>query len=516
VNEAAPIRPRPKSLEKPLTIAILAMGGQGGGVLADWIVEVAEHEGWAAQSTSVPGVAQRTGATIYYIETLPPRNGVAPVFSLMPTPGDVDVVMAAELMEAGRSVLRGLVTPDKTTLIASTHRTYAVVEKEKPGDGAGDPFAVVDALDFAARRTIAFDMDKLAVERGTVISAAMLGALAGSGVLPFERSAYEAVVSKGARGVNASLSAFADAFDRSYAGEREAPKTGPAKRLDDLPEDAGHPELNRLVARLRADLPESAGRLAFAGLKRIVDFQDVAYGDEYIDRLQRLAAIDAANGGAEKNFAFTAEAAKRLAVAMAYDDVIRVADIKLRPSRFARLRQEAGAAPDQVLYATEYLHPRGEEICGMLPASLGAFIEARPFLFRALDGLVNRGRRVSVGRIGGFLQLYCVAALRPTRRWSLRHKRESEHREAWLAQAVEILPMNYDLAVEILRSRRLVKGYSDTHARGLSKFDRVMAKARNLAQRNDGAQWMARLIAAALVDEPGDALDGVAKTIDTL
>jgi len=222
MNEAAPIRP-PVSLDKPLTIAILAMGGQGGGVLADWIVEVAEHVGWAAQSTSVPGVAQRTGATIYYIETLPPRNGVAPVFSLMPTPGDVDVVMAAELMEAGRSVLRGLVTPDKTTLIASTHRAYAVVEKEKPGDGVGDPFVVVDALDFAARRTIAFDMEKLAVERGTMISSAMLGALAGSGALPFERSAYEDIVRKGARGANASLAAFADAYDRAHAGERTAP-----------------------------------------------------------------------------------------------------------------------------------------------------------------------------------------------------------------------------------------------------------------------------------------------------
>ncbi|HXE26281.1 MAG TPA: 2-oxoacid:acceptor oxidoreductase family protein, partial [Roseiarcus sp.] len=192
MNEAAPIRPGPVPLEKPLAIAILAMGGQGGGVLADWIVEVAEHEGWAAQSTSVPGVAQRTGATIYYIETLPPRNGVTPVFSLMPTPGDVDVVMAAELMEAGRSVLRGLVTPDRTTLIASTHRAYAVAEKEKPGDGAGDPIAVTDALDFAARGAVAFDMEKIAAERGTVISAPMLGALAGSGALPFPKAAYEA------------------------------------------------------------------------------------------------------------------------------------------------------------------------------------------------------------------------------------------------------------------------------------------------------------------------------------
>src|SRR5271156_3562386 len=265
------------SIEKPLSIAVLAMGGQGGGVLADWIVELAEAQGWFAQSASVPGVAQRTGATIYYIEMLPASTRT-PVLALMPTPGDVDIVLAAEFMEAGRSMLRGLVTPDRTTLIASTHRAFAVAEKEKPGDGIGDPFVVVDALDFAARRTIAFDMEKLAVERGTVISAAMLGALAGSGALPFERSAYEAIVRKGARGANASLAAFADAYDRSRAGEREAPKTGPAKRLDELPDDAGHPELNRLVARLRSDLPESARPLAFAGVKRIVDFQDVAYG----------------------------------------------------------------------------------------------------------------------------------------------------------------------------------------------------------------------------------------------
>ena len=61
--------------DKPLTIAVLAMGGQGGGVLTDWIVAVAEANGWHAQSTSVPGVAQRTGATLYYIEMLPPRGG---------------------------------------------------------------------------------------------------------------------------------------------------------------------------------------------------------------------------------------------------------------------------------------------------------------------------------------------------------------------------------------------------------------------------------------------------------
>ena len=87
----------------------LVLGGDG-------LVELAESQGWHAQSTSVPGVAQRTGSTLYYVEMLPPKGGRAPILSLMPAPGEVDVVLAAELAEAGRSILRGLVTPDRSTL----------------------------------------------------------------------------------------------------------------------------------------------------------------------------------------------------------------------------------------------------------------------------------------------------------------------------------------------------------------------------------------------------------------
>src|SRR5207249_10056833 len=90
---------------RPIKIAILAMGGEGGGVLADWIVDLAEHNGFLAQSTSVPGVAQRTGATIYYVELFPAgeaaAEGFAPVLALMPLPGDVDILLASEVMVAG-------------------------------------------------------------------------------------------------------------------------------------------------------------------------------------------------------------------------------------------------------------------------------------------------------------------------------------------------------------------------------------------------------------------------------
>ena len=56
---------------RPITILVAALGGEGGGVLTDWLVAVATQSGFAVQSTSIPGVAQRTGATTYYIEIVP-------------------------------------------------------------------------------------------------------------------------------------------------------------------------------------------------------------------------------------------------------------------------------------------------------------------------------------------------------------------------------------------------------------------------------------------------------------
>ncbi|KAA1182418.1 indolepyruvate oxidoreductase subunit beta family protein [Rhizobium tropici] len=504
------------STDKPLSLAILAMGGQGGGVLADWIVGLAEAEGWMAQTTSVPGVAQRTGATIYYIEMLPARDGHEPIFSLMPTPGDVDVVMAAELMEAGRSVLRGLVTPDKTLLIASTHRSFAVAEKEKPGDGIGNAEVVVDATDFAAKRTIAFDMETMAVRNGSVISASMFGALAGSGALPFGKQAFEAMIRAGGKGIEPSLRAFNAAFDRVKEKPRDAVSALPPKHFDALPETAGHPALDRLVNRIRAEFPDVAHPLLFAGVKRLTDYQDPAYADEYLSRVAALHVLDRKAGGADKDFAFTVQAAKYVAVAMAYDDVIRVADLKVRGSRFERVRKEVGAKDDQVVYMTEYMHPRMDEVCGTMPKAMGLWIENRSRLFSRLDRLVNKGRRVQTGTLFWFFGLYMVSALRRIRRGTLRHAREVEHRETWLAAASDLLAANYDLAVEVLGNRRLVKGYSDTHARGLSKFDRVMSALPLLRDRDDGAAWMRRLRQAALLDEKGAALDGALKTVETL
>lgn len=146
------------SVERPIAILIAALGGEGGGVLAEWLVDAATVAGYPAQSTSIPGVSQRTGATTYYVEIFPlPVEALAgrqPVLALTPSPGNVDVMVASELVEAGRAMQNGYVSRERTTLVASTHRVFAVAEKVVPGDGRYDGDRILAAAQTLARRCL--------------------------------------------------------------------------------------------------------------------------------------------------------------------------------------------------------------------------------------------------------------------------------------------------------------------------------------------------------------------------
>ncbi len=479
-------------------------------MLVDWIVTLAESQGWFAQATSVPGVAQRTGATLYYVELLaPPQGGFAgstPVLSLMPAPGDVDVLIGAELMEAGRAMLRGLASPERTVLIASTHRALAVSEKITPGDGAGDPAAVLDAARSAARRVVAFDMARLAEQAGSVISAVLFGAIAGAAALPFPRSAFEATIRAAGIGVDASLRAFALGVEAAQSPKAPPLPGPPAKRYTPL-NRTGRPDLDALVARVET-FPEPARPMLAVGLRRVVDFQDAAYGGEYLDHVLTFVAHD----GPAASLAI--EAARQIATAMAYDDVIRVADLKTRTGRVGRIREEVAASPAQLVSATEFMHPGVDEICGLLPAKLGRRVEQSLRMRRLLEGLA-KGRHVGTGTLRWFLPLYAIAGLRRFRRGTLRHAHEQAALREWLDHARAAAASDPALALEILRARRLVKGYSDTRARGASRFGRMMDAARRLQGRPDAAAWMRRLREAALRDASGAALEQTWRTVES-
>jgi indolepyruvate ferredoxin oxidoreductase beta subunit len=259
-------------------------------------------------------------------------------------------------------------------------------------------------------------------------------------------------------------------------------------------------------------LPEPVRDMAGRGLRKVVGYQDLAYGREYLNRLDKAVARDDAGHG----YALSIAAAKHLANAMCYDDMIRVADLKTRSTRAARLRREVGVEDDTVLKVTEYFHPRIEEFCGTMPVRLGRYIEQRPKLASFLDRRINRGRHIRTDSMTGFAMLWVVGGLRRWRRTLLRHAVEVEHLERWYRLALDYGAADYALGVEILECRRLIKGYSDTRARAQSKFDRVLSGLELVRGREDAADWIRRLREAALKDEKGDMLDGALKTVASL
>jgi indolepyruvate ferredoxin oxidoreductase beta subunit len=447
--------------ERPITILIAALGGEGGGVLADWIIAAATARDYPVQSTSIPGVAQRTGATTYYVEIYPAKiselGAKRPVMTLTPAPSYVDVMVASELLEAGRAMQNGFVTRDRTTLIASTHRIYTVAEKMHMGDGRFDSEVVLKAARALAKRAILFDMQAQASAAGTVISAVMFGALAGSGTLPLSRADCESAIRAGGKGAEASLKGFAAGFDA--AGGSASGETGtPAEK-------------KRLSGseRVRQTFPEETRAMLEEGAARCSGFQDRGYARLYLDRLEPIVNLDHAADG----YKLTNETGRFLALWMCYEDVIRVADLKTRRSRFERVREEVRAKPHEPVHILEFLKPGVDELAAVLPRFL-----ARPLKRLAeVSGLANKlnvGMHVKTTSVSGFLLLRLLAWLRPFRRHTSRWHEEQALIGRWLAAIAAAAKRDAGLALEIALCGRLIKGYGDTHQRAKGNFLRIL------------------------------------------
>jgi indolepyruvate ferredoxin oxidoreductase beta subunit len=494
-----------------ITIAILAMGGEGGGVLADWLVDLAEQNGYYAQTTSVPGVAQRTGATVYYLEMFPEAAtpaGRMPVMALSPVPGDLDIVIASELMEAGRALQRGLVTPDRTTFVASTHRVYSMTERMAMGDGRANSDKLMDGGRAAARQFVTADFARLADITGSLISPALYGALAATGRLPFTREQFEATISRGGVGVKSSLKAFGAGFDaavQALASETTTSTVVPAAPVAPTPPIGER--LKPLATRIATGFPRSNQATLTHGILRLADYQDVDYAARYLDMLQPLAApLTGTSVPSELVHELLDETARHLALWMSYEDTVRVADLKTRRSRFNRVGGEVKLSQAQHLGINEYLHPRVEEIADTLPAGLGRWLLATPWARGCVEPFTRKGRVVQTSSIRGYVLLYVIAAMRPLRPKSLRFEVEHKRIAQWLNSIVHLAPTAPELALEVARAQRLVKGYGDTHVRGWGNFDKIMGRLPQLQAMPNGPAQLKALCQAALADDTGQAL----------
>ena len=419
-------RPGMTDKNAPIKLLIAALGGEGGGVLTDWIVSAAAEAGYPVQSTSIPGVAQRTGATTYYIEIFPVRarelGGKRPVLALTPGVGDIDVAVASELLEAGRVVAGGFVTPERTHLIGSASRFYAMDEKIAMGDGRLDQDKLIKTVTEHARETLLIDMDALAKQSGSIVNAVMLGAIAGSGRLPLTAAQLEAAIRADGKSVDSNLRGFRAGFDAARA------KAPPAKTPEQKRDAPTTPAL--LEHEISYSLPALAQPTAIEGVRRLIAYQGVPYARLYLDRLRALVDADAAAGTPGR---LLKEVARQLAVRMSYEDVVRVAQAKISPERMRRIAREELRVKDEPYSVHDFLKPGIEELTQLLPSLL-----ARPILrFAERKGWLGRvyfGMEINSTAVFGYLRFLALAKLRRLRPHGYRFKQEQAQIEV-LAQA---------------------------------------------------------------------------------
>jgi indolepyruvate ferredoxin oxidoreductase beta subunit len=453
---------------RPITILIAALGGEGGGVLTQWIVSAAAQAGFPVQSTSIPGVAQRTGATTYYVEVLPTKvanlDGRRPILALTPGVGDIDIAVASELLEAGRTVANGFVTPDRTHVIGSLSRSYAMDEKIAMGDGRFDQDKLVRLVTSRAKEALLVDMDALAKKSGSVINAVMLGAIAGTGRLPLTLEQFETAIREDGKAVDSNLKGFRAGYDAARA------KLQPAKVAEKKSHAAATPALvEHEVART---FPAVAQAIGLEGVRRLINYQSVPYGRLYLDRLRPIIADDQAAGAQGR---LLKEVARHLAVRMSYEDVVRVAQAKIAPARMQRIAREELRANGEPYSVHDFLKPGIEELCQLLPPFL-----ARPIIRlaerRGWLGRVHFGMEINTTSVGGYLRFWLLAKLRALRPFGYRYRQEQQQIDDWLHLIREAARNSAEFAMEVAECARLVKGYGDTHARGLANYRAIEAR----------------------------------------
>ena len=494
---------------QPITLLVCALGGEGGGVLTEWIVATAHRAGYAAQSTSIPGVAQRTGATTYYVEVFPipmaELNGKRPVFSLNPLPGALDALVSSELMETARQVGNAMTTHKRTRVITSSARALTTMERMQLGDGRVDSETLVRTIRANSREHHIFDMGSVAREAGTIVSAVMLGAVAGSGLFPFRREDFEAIVGDDAISGAASLRGFAKGFDVVCAPQKQAAMVA-ALLVTDAPVDSIAPTLPPAVV---AAFPKPVHAMLALGHARMLEYQGVAYAALYVERLHRVLASErVADPAHAQKFASTTEMARWLALWMAFDDIVRVAELKSRATRAQRVAAEVKARPDDLLRIYDHFKPGVSEFAALLPAGIAQKLVTWDRT-RVMAGKLPWALplKLATHSITGMLALRALASLRWLRVRGSRYAIEQAMIELWLAAVVDGTRRSWQLGHEIAGCGRLIKGYGSTNERGKENLLHVIEHLAHGADATAAIDAVAAAREAALADDAGKAFD---------
>jgi indolepyruvate ferredoxin oxidoreductase beta subunit len=260
------------------------------------------------------------------------------------------------------------------------------------------------------------------------------------------------------------------------------------------------------------EFPDPTQEIVALGHARVLEYQDARYAQLYVERLRRVLAAERAGDAAGANgFATTRETARHLALWMAFDDIVRVAELKCRASRFARVRTEVRAGDGELLRVHDHFKPGVAEFAALLPASLAGAL-TRWDRRRVARGKTSFALPIKLPShtIVGLLALRGLAACKRLRRRGSRFAVEQSMIERWLAAVEHGAREDAALGRELAECGRLIKGYGATNDRGKDNLLHVVEHLAGAACFDTPAARTAAIAAArraALADDAGKALD---------
>jgi indolepyruvate ferredoxin oxidoreductase beta subunit len=510
-------------MTQPISLLLCALGGEGGGVLTEWLVETARHAGYPVQATSIPGVAQRTGATTYYLEVFPtPQSelkGQRPVLGLYPMPGRLDALVSSELLETARQLSLGHASRDRTLVLSSTARTLTTVEKMQLGDGRRDTAQLAQLVAAHSHAHHLIDMAELTRQAGTVVSAVMLGCIAASGLLPMKRADYEQLIVGDSSMAKASLRGFALGFEAVSAQRQQVNYISQVLSAPPTPSPdvaTAAQAAPALPAEVAARFPSTLHALIALACARLTEYQNTAYARRYIERLHAVLESERqSDPEGRRGWAVTREMARWLALWMAFDDIVRVADLKSRGSRWQRVIGEVKAKDEDLLRLYDHFKPGVPEFAAMLPGALANRLLAWDRK-RTLAGKTPWALPLKIGThtIRGMLALRLLARLKWLRPLGSRFVAEQALIDEWQQAVSRQTARHWESGFEIAQCGRLIKGYGSTNERGKDNLLHVVRHLAAAPHFTDGTARAAAIAAArqaALADDAGQALDKTLK-----
>lgn len=228
-------------------------------------------------------------------------------------------------------------------------------------------------------------------------------------------------------------------------------------------EETRNPRVARAaLAKLSLRLPAEAVPIVTEAVQSLIDYQDPDYALAYLDRIGRYV------GPVGITVPIFPELARLLSDRMHFEDPIRVAQIKLLAAG------GTDAEPDErSIDRVEQF--RWDEVIPMLPPKAAA-PAMNLFQRLRLARLTRRSVTLRFSSRSRFAlrKLKWTAALRITRPFSERFKKERMWVERWLHMVDRSLVKQPEATVAVIRTASLIKGHGDAYQSGLAEWNVII------------------------------------------